>query len=190
MKTITDHKVVSSEEWLEARKAFLKKEKDFTRQRDELSRQRRELPWENRRKAVCLRRSEREGDACRPFRRTQPINRLSFHVRINFDYHVSFTKDEMAKRKVYYNYEMQEFGSEERVQMHEGAVDGVAQERAAPANPPPTLVIVAAKSPAGSFRARSWRSCQSAPRVWQPMLRSELDSGFRSQPQRTCGRCF
>ncbi|HEY3156189.1 MAG TPA: thioredoxin family protein [Candidatus Eisenbacteria bacterium] len=31
----------------------------------------------------------------------------------NFDYHVSFTKDEMAKGKLYYNYEMQKFGSEE-----------------------------------------------------------------------------
>ena len=39
------HKVVSKEEWLEARKAHLAKEKEFTRQRDELSRQRRELPW-------------------------------------------------------------------------------------------------------------------------------------------------
>jgi predicted dithiol-disulfide oxidoreductase (DUF899 family)/DNA gyrase inhibitor GyrI len=39
------HKIVSNEEWIEARKAFLVKEKEFTRQRDELSRQRRELPW-------------------------------------------------------------------------------------------------------------------------------------------------
>src|SRR5580693_3993853 len=39
------HKIVSSEEWIEARKAFLVKEKEFTRQRDQLSRQRRELPW-------------------------------------------------------------------------------------------------------------------------------------------------
>ena len=31
----------------------------------------------------------------------------------NFDYHVSFTKDEMAKGKLDYNYEMQKFGSEE-----------------------------------------------------------------------------
>ena len=31
----------------------------------------------------------------------------------NRDYHVSFTKDEMAKGKAYYNYEAQEFGSEE-----------------------------------------------------------------------------
>jgi len=39
------HKVVSGEEWLQARKAHLAAEKAFTRQRDELSRQRRELPW-------------------------------------------------------------------------------------------------------------------------------------------------
>jgi predicted dithiol-disulfide oxidoreductase (DUF899 family) len=39
------HKVVSSEEWLAARRSFLAKEKEFTRLRDELSRQRRELPW-------------------------------------------------------------------------------------------------------------------------------------------------
>jgi len=37
----------------------------------------------------------------------------SFGSDFNFDYHVSFTKDEMAKGKVYYNYETQETGSEE-----------------------------------------------------------------------------
>jgi predicted dithiol-disulfide oxidoreductase (DUF899 family) len=39
------HKVVSRDEWLEARKRFLAQEKEFTRLRDQLSRQRRELPW-------------------------------------------------------------------------------------------------------------------------------------------------
>ena len=39
------HKVVSSPEWLQARKAFLADERAFTNQRDELSRKRRELPW-------------------------------------------------------------------------------------------------------------------------------------------------
>jgi len=39
------HKVVSQEEWLAARKALLAKEKQFTRQRDALSKQRRDLPW-------------------------------------------------------------------------------------------------------------------------------------------------
>jgi len=43
---IVGHPVVSHEEWLFARTAFLAKEKEFTRLRDELSRQRRELPWE------------------------------------------------------------------------------------------------------------------------------------------------
>jgi predicted dithiol-disulfide oxidoreductase (DUF899 family) len=42
---IANHEVVSRDEWLSARTAFLKKEKEFTRLRDELSRQRRELPW-------------------------------------------------------------------------------------------------------------------------------------------------
>jgi predicted dithiol-disulfide oxidoreductase (DUF899 family) len=37
-------KVVSQQEWLEARKALLAKEKAFSRQRDELARLRRELP--------------------------------------------------------------------------------------------------------------------------------------------------
>jgi predicted dithiol-disulfide oxidoreductase (DUF899 family) len=40
------HRVLSHEEWLDARKRYLSKEKEFTRLRDELSRQRRELPWE------------------------------------------------------------------------------------------------------------------------------------------------
>ena len=43
---IQGHQVVSHEEWLAARRAFLETEKEFTRVRDELSRQRRALPWE------------------------------------------------------------------------------------------------------------------------------------------------
>jgi predicted dithiol-disulfide oxidoreductase (DUF899 family) len=43
---IKDHRVVSHDEWLSARTAFLAREKDFTRLRDELSRERRDLPWE------------------------------------------------------------------------------------------------------------------------------------------------
>jgi predicted dithiol-disulfide oxidoreductase (DUF899 family) len=46
MTGIQDHPVVSHEEWLAARTAFLAKEKEFTRLRDELNRQRRDLPWE------------------------------------------------------------------------------------------------------------------------------------------------
>ncbi|HLW69642.1 MAG TPA: thioredoxin family protein [Candidatus Binataceae bacterium] len=39
------HKVVSREEWIEARKQLLIKEKEFSRLGDQLSQQRRELPW-------------------------------------------------------------------------------------------------------------------------------------------------
>ena len=37
----------------------------------------------------------------------------SYGSDFNYDYHVSFTKDDMAKAKVYYNYEMTEASSEE-----------------------------------------------------------------------------
>ena len=43
--TVPERKVVSREEWLAARTAFLAKEKEFTRLREELSRQLRALPW-------------------------------------------------------------------------------------------------------------------------------------------------
>jgi len=40
------HKVVSHDEWLEARKALLAREKEFSRQREALAQERRDLPWE------------------------------------------------------------------------------------------------------------------------------------------------
>lgn len=43
---MADHRVVSHNEWVAARKKHLAKEKEFTRMRDQLSRERRELPWE------------------------------------------------------------------------------------------------------------------------------------------------
>jgi predicted dithiol-disulfide oxidoreductase (DUF899 family) len=42
---MTDHKVVSREEWQAARDELLQREKEHTRMADELARQRRELPW-------------------------------------------------------------------------------------------------------------------------------------------------
>ena len=44
---MTDHRIVSHDEWIAARRSFLTKEKEFNRLRDELSRERRELPWEH-----------------------------------------------------------------------------------------------------------------------------------------------
>jgi predicted dithiol-disulfide oxidoreductase (DUF899 family) len=43
---MTDHPIVSHDDWIAARERFLVKEKEFTHQREELSRARRELPWE------------------------------------------------------------------------------------------------------------------------------------------------
>lgn len=43
--TITDHRVVSREEWIAARKQLLNKEKEATRLRDQLAAERRALPW-------------------------------------------------------------------------------------------------------------------------------------------------
>ena len=40
------HKIVSRDEWIATRKAYLAEEKAFTRARDDLSKKRRELPWE------------------------------------------------------------------------------------------------------------------------------------------------
>src|SRR5437764_4339915 len=42
---MTEHKVVSREEWTAAREELLAREKEHTRLGDELARQRRELPW-------------------------------------------------------------------------------------------------------------------------------------------------
>jgi predicted dithiol-disulfide oxidoreductase (DUF899 family) len=41
-----NHRAVSHDEWIEARKRLLMKEKEFTRLRDQLSQQRRDMPWE------------------------------------------------------------------------------------------------------------------------------------------------
>ena len=45
MTMTADHPVVSRDDWIAARKAFLEREKEFTRLRDQLSAQRRALPW-------------------------------------------------------------------------------------------------------------------------------------------------
>src|SRR5207244_6815269 len=56
MKTdsVKNHAVVSHEEWLAARTAFLEKEKEFTRLQDQLNHERRELPWEAVRKGYVF----------------------------------------------------------------------------------------------------------------------------------------
>ena len=43
--SLEEHKIVSENDWVEARKSLLLKEKEFTVLRDKLNQQRRELPW-------------------------------------------------------------------------------------------------------------------------------------------------
>jgi predicted dithiol-disulfide oxidoreductase (DUF899 family) len=42
---MTDHTIVSADDWVTARRRLLAKEKEFLQLRDQLSRERRELPW-------------------------------------------------------------------------------------------------------------------------------------------------
>lgn len=169
------HKVVSRDEWLAARRAHLANEKALTRARDALSRERRELPWVRVEKEYVFDgpngretlsdlfagRSQlivkhfmlgpdwEEGcvgcsfhadhiDGTLPHLEHHdvtllavsraPLERIeAFRKRMgwrfkwvsshrsdfNFDYHVSFTPEQLAKGEIYYNYEMRNIDSDE-----------------------------------------------------------------------------
>ena len=160
------HKVVSSDEWIKARKQLLLKEKEFTRLRDQLSRERRELPWEAVRKEYVFEgpngkqtlpelfdgRSQlivyhfmfspdweagcpncsfwadnfdpiivhlNQRDVPMVAVSHAPYSKLAAYEKrmgwtfkwvsshdtdFNFDYHVSFTPEEVAKEEAFYNY--------------------------------------------------------------------------------------
>src|SRR5580692_832899 len=169
------HKVVSHDEWIAARTAYLAEEKAFSKARDSLSRKRRELPWEKVEKkylfdgphgketladlfggksqlfiyhfmlgpgweAGCpscsLVADHFDGAVAHLAQRDiafvvvsrAPLMEIekfkkrmgwkfkwvsSFGSDFNHDYHVSFSKDELASGKVLYNYEQREFPREE-----------------------------------------------------------------------------
>ena len=171
---IKNHPVVSREEWLSARTAFLAKEKEFTRLRDELSQKRRELPWVKVDKEYVFdgpdgkitlaelfdKRSQliiyhfmfspewdegcphcshwadnfngiivhlNQRDATMVAVSRAPRNKLaayhkrmgwsfkwlsSFQSDFNFDYHVSFTPEEMSKQEAFYNFKLQDPGDD------------------------------------------------------------------------------
>ncbi|HEY9387845.1 MAG TPA: thioredoxin family protein [Nitrososphaeraceae archaeon] len=166
MTSLKDHKIVSKEEWVEARKALLKKEKEFTALRDQLSQRRRDLPWVAVNKEYVFEGQNGKQTLSELFDgRSQlivyhfmfdpsweegcpncsfwadnfngiivhlnqrdvtmiavsraPYSKLaayqkrmgwdfkwfsSYRTDFNFDYHVSFTKEELAKKKAFYNY--------------------------------------------------------------------------------------
>lgn len=170
-----EHKIVSHEEWITARKELLKKEKEATRLLDQLSAERRKLPWVKVDKKYVFDtpggkttladlfagRSQlviyhfmfgpdwQEGcpscsfvsdhfDGTLPHLAARDVTlavvshaplakieafkkRMGWRFKwvsshggdFNADFHVSFTKEDLAKGKVYYNYTMQEFPSAE-----------------------------------------------------------------------------
>jgi predicted dithiol-disulfide oxidoreductase (DUF899 family) len=55
---MTDHRIVSHEEWMRASQVLLAKEKAFTRLREEMARERRALPWEKVEKDYAFEASE------------------------------------------------------------------------------------------------------------------------------------
>jgi predicted dithiol-disulfide oxidoreductase (DUF899 family) len=170
-----DHKIVSPDEWIAARRALLAQEKAYTQARDQLSAARRALPWVKVEKNYAFEgprgketladlfdgRSQLvikhfmlgpgwkegcvgcsfgadnvEGSLVHlmhhdvsyvaisraPYAEIEAYRKrmgwrfkwVSSHANdFNYDYHVSFTKEEMAKGKVYYNYGMIDAGIEE-----------------------------------------------------------------------------
>ena len=169
-----EHRIVSRDEWLAARKAHLAREKEFTRLRDRLSAERRALPWVKVEKPYAFDGPEGKETLADLFAgRSQllvyhfmlgpgweegckscsfladhidgsvihlahrdvalvvvsraPLAKIaafkkrmgwrfkwvsSYGSDFNRDYHVSFTKDDVAKGKTYYNYQVRESSSE------------------------------------------------------------------------------
>ena len=170
------NKIVSDEEWIEARKALLKKEKEFTALRDQLSQQQRDLPWVAVNKEYVFEGKNGKQTLSELFDgRSQlivyhfmfdpswnagcpscsfwadnfngiivhlnrrdvtmvavshaPYSKLaayqkrmgwdfkwvsSYNTDFNFDYNVSFTQEELAKKEAFYNYIIQDAGIAER----------------------------------------------------------------------------
>jgi hypothetical protein len=78
---MTDHKVVSREEWQAARDELLQREEEHTRMGDELARQRRELPWVTIEKEYRFDTDDRDADPGRALRRPLTAHVLPLHVR-------------------------------------------------------------------------------------------------------------
>jgi predicted dithiol-disulfide oxidoreductase (DUF899 family) len=154
-RVIKNHAVVSHEEWLTARTAFLAKEKEFTRLQDQLNQERRELPWEAVKKEYVFEGPDGKQTLAELFDgksqlivyhfmfephanagcphcslRADGFNGIGVHLKqrmgwhfkwvsssdtdFNFDYHVSFTPEEFAKKNAFYNFKIQDPQAPER----------------------------------------------------------------------------
>ena len=176
MINLDNHKIVSQNEWIAARKVLLKKEKEFTALRDQLSLQRRDLPWvavdkeyvfdgpngketlpdlfDGRSQLIvyhfmydpnwdvgcpsCSFWADNFNDIIVHLNQRDvtliaiskaPFNKIaaykkrmgwdfkwvsSYDTDFNFDYHVSFTQEELAKKKAFYNFISQDPRTSER----------------------------------------------------------------------------
>ena len=172
---MTQHQIVSRDEWIAARKELLRKEKDFTRLRDQLNAERRALPWVKVEKEYLFDTpSGRQSlgdlfdgrsqlvtkhfmfgpdwtDGCvgcsfemdhiegalvhlehhdvsyvvvsrAPLTKIEAFRqRMGWRFRwvssygsdFNYDFHVSFTPEQVAGGKAYYNYELRDVGIDE-----------------------------------------------------------------------------
>jgi predicted dithiol-disulfide oxidoreductase (DUF899 family) len=154
-RVIKNHAVVSHEEWLTARTAFLAKEKEFTRLQDQLNQERRELPWEAVKKEYVFEGPDGKQTLAELFDgksqlivyhfmfephanagcphcslRADGFNGIGVHLKqrmgwhfkwvsssdtdFNFDYQVSFTPEEFAKKNAFYNFKIQDPQAPER----------------------------------------------------------------------------
>ena len=169
------HRIVSHDEWLAARKQLLAREKEFTRLRDQLAAERRALPWVKVEKpyvfngpegretladlfgghsqliikhfmlgpgwkegcvgcsfeldhinGILVHLEQRDVSYVAVSRAPLPEieafkQRMGWHIKwvsssgsdFNYDFHVSFRPDEIAKGETYYNYDIRKIGVEE-----------------------------------------------------------------------------
>jgi len=106
--TLLEHTVVSQQEWLKARKALLAKEKELTR----LNGANQHLKHHDVSVVVVSRAPLTDIDAYKKRMGWQFEWASSFGSDFNSDYHVSFTKADIAKGDTYYNFEKREEPSE------------------------------------------------------------------------------
>jgi predicted dithiol-disulfide oxidoreductase (DUF899 family) len=176
MINLDNHKIVSKNGWIAARKVLLKKEKEFTALRDQLSQQLRDLPWiavdkkyvfdgpngkqtlselfDGRSQLIvyhfmydpnwavgcpsCSFWADNFNDIIvhlnqrdvtliaiskAPYSKIAAYQKRmgwdfkwvsSYDTDFNFDYHVSFTQEELAKKKAFYNFISQDPRTSER----------------------------------------------------------------------------
>lgn len=176
MRNLDNHRIVSRDEWVTARRALLKKEKEFTLLRDKLGQQHRDMPWVlvdkeylfdrpngkqtlsdlfdgrsqlivyhfmydpnwdagcpscsfwadnfngivvhlNQRDVTMIAVSKAPYSKIGEYKKRMGWNFKwvsSYDNDFNFDYHVSFTPEELSEKKAFYNYSLQDTHSPER----------------------------------------------------------------------------